>query len=108
MAYNPAAMEMEPEKLKALMTELFRNLQKLEIELIVHRLVILAWKETGLLDADFVDHALQVARDNPGLKQIADKYDLIVSNLSLAIHRAASEQELAELLRSWKPTGQPN
>jgi hypothetical protein len=40
-------MEMEPEKLKALMTELFRNLQKLEIELFAHKLAMLAGRQQG-------------------------------------------------------------
>jgi ABC-type amino acid transport substrate-binding protein len=65
---------------------------------------------TGIADPSIPwDESLESARRNPSLvAMMADKYDPLVEKFLKAIDQTASDQELAELLKKWKPTTPPN
>ena len=104
-----AAVEIDNEKLKDFVINMFKNYRDLETELMAYRMMIRLVTITGMASGIPWEETLEAGKKNPMLiKMMADKYDPIVADVLKAIDQAGPGQALSEWMKKWKPSGPVN
>jgi hypothetical protein len=95
-------MDIDKEQYKIFLRQAFTNMKQLETELMAYRLLAHTLKR---LHPDVpVDDFLASARQNHSLlKRLDEKYEPYLARVLASIDQTATDQEIEEFLRSWKP-----
>lgn len=102
-------MQIDAEKQKRMIEEVFRSIRSLDTELLVHRYVLFLFGKMGPIPQSVIDESIAAARTNPAIANImSQRYDKHVADLLRAIDETEFQDKVQELLRDWKPSDLPN
>jgi hypothetical protein len=99
-------VEIDERKYKKLIIEIIAAFQKLDTELLAHKMVFEALIKPHYSDAE---HSLESAINNPRIQKIMrEKYDLPLERLLKQVDESVRKNSLLKWVEQWKPSGPVN
>jgi hypothetical protein len=100
-------MEIDPKVLEDIVRTLIQFAKKIEAEMLAQATALQVFVQS---DPDFdVKKLIEMARKNPKIAEVLDgKYDEFEREVIESIRKRSLDQDIAGILRDWKPSGPVN